>query len=350
MFNKKAMVVGSTVLMLGLAACGSSGSSDSATTTSSTSTGSTAASTSGKALSIGYAAPVAAQAGNQLMMAGANAAADSLGWKVTVYDSNIQTATQITNIQTMIQKKVDYIGSWTLDPGATAGIYGQAISAGIPVIGVNSNDSGIKNSVYYQTQLCEAGGTAEQTAKLFATKYPGGTVITVGLDGVPSIDSSVKCFTDAAKAAGLKVVAHVSNTSDGAAGGQKLIGDLLTKYPDVNAVWAYNDTSALGASAALISSGKKISDGTSDGVLVTGTNGDADAIKAVSEGRLTGTWDPNNTEFGWLFVKMVQAVAAGDAPKQMTLKSTFIDAAAAKTYVAEDKRDITLDNLDFTTS
>jgi ribose transport system substrate-binding protein len=216
-------------------------------------------------------------------------------------------------------------------------------------VGFNSAGTGVKATVWYETSRCDSGGPADQLAAMFAKKYPGGSVITVGLDGVPSIDSQVACFKAAATKAGLKIIAHVSNTTDDAAGAQKLIGDTITKYPTVNAIWSYNDTSALGASAALISSGKKISDGTSDGVLVTGANGDSDAITAVKQGRLTGTWDPNNTEFGWLFVKVAAEELNGTAPVNSVLASTFIDSSTVKDYVDPARRTVTFDNLKVTT-
>ncbi|WP_165818204.1 sugar ABC transporter substrate-binding protein [Frankia canadensis] len=326
--------------VLALAACGGSGGDG----------GSSEAGASGKTIKVGYAAPVLAQPGQQAFGQGAGEAAKVIGAKLTQYDSNVQSARQITNLQTMLQQKMDVIGTWTLDPGATAAIYGQIRSAGIPLIGTNSDDNGIQYSVWTENTTCEKGGPWEQTADLIARKAPGGKVITIGLDGVPSIDANVKCFTDAAKAKGLQIVAHVSNTSDDSAGGQRLIADMLTRHPDVDAIWGYNDASALGASAALGAAGKKISDGTSDGVVVTGSNGDTAAIDAVREGRLTATWDPNNREYGWLFMKIVKDVEDGKAAARTVLKSTLITKDTVGSWVDPSKRTISFDTLQFTTA
>jgi len=298
----------------------------------------------------GYAAPVAAQPGQQQFDSGAKAASASVGWDYTMYDSNINPSTQISNITTMIQRQMNVIGSWTLDPGATVGIYKQAQNAGIPIIGVNSEGDGISATLWQESSTCAPGGPMAQSAALYAKAHPGGQIITVGLDGVPSIDAVVKCFTDAATAAGLTVVSHVSNTTDQAAGAQKLVADLLTRYPDVSGVWAYNDASALGASAAVIAAGKTVYDLSNTGVVVTGSNGDADAVKAVQEGRLTGTWDPNNPQAGWLFVKLANEVLAGNAPKNTVLKSTFVTKETIGQYVAPADRKISFDTLDYTTS
>ena len=348
----------SVTLVAGLAACSSSGSSGSSTTsaaaTSAAATsaavpaGSSTAAAGGSLgtipstkIKIDYASPVEAQPGQQLFDVGAKQAAALSGSSYSALDSNVDPAKQIANMTTMLQQKPDVIGTWTLDPGSTAGIYKQVADAKIPLVGTNSDDNGIVSTLWTQSQLCEDGGPSDQDAKLIAKKYPGGKVITIGLDGVPSIDSVVKCFTNKAKAAGLNVVSHVSNTTDQAAGAQTLVTDLLTKYPDANAVWAYNDASALGASAAILAAGKKISDGESDGIMDFGSNGDDAAIQAVKEGRMTRSWDPNNVEFGWLFVAVSQLAHEGKAPKAVELLSTGYTKSNASTWVTGKDRKIT---------
>jgi ribose transport system substrate-binding protein len=342
------------LVAVAIAACSSSAGSSASPAGSSGATSanaSVAATTGGgdKALTIDYAAPVMAEAGVQDMVDGMKQAAALSGSKVTAYDSNVESSVQITNMQTMLQESPSIIGTWTLDPGSTAGIYHQIESASIPLIGVNSNDNGITHSVWYDTEQCQPDGPWMQTAELIAKKYPHGTVITLGLDGVPSIDTETSCFTKDAKELGLTIIAHASNTTDNASGGQSLTATLLSKYPSVDAIWAYNDNTALGASAAVIADGKKVSDGTSAGVIITGANGDTDAIQAVQQGRLTGTWDSNNVEFGWLFVKMAEEVAMGDAPAEMIASSTFIDKADVSSWITPLDRKVTFPSLKYTT-
>jgi ribose transport system substrate-binding protein len=350
------------VLAAALAACSSS-SDDDTTSTSAPETTSSAASTapadsaaSGDlgdipdgAITVAYASPVQAQVGQQMFDLGASQAAEVSGSDYSSLDSNVDPSKQIANMTTMLQQKPDIIGTWTLDPGSTAGIYKQVTDAGIPLIGTNSDDNGISSVVWTESQLCEDDGPSDQDVKMIAAKAPGGTVITVGLDGVPSIDNAVKCFTDRAEAAGLEVVAHVSNTSDQPAGAQQLITDTMVRYPDVAAVWAYNDTSALGASAAVLAGGKQISDGESDGVMVFGTNGDESAIQAVKEGRMTRSWDPNNVEFGWTFFAVSELAAAGKAPAQVIVDSTGYTKDNVDSWVTPEDRVISgFDDLSYT--
>ena len=128
-------------------------------------------------------------------------------------------------------------------------------------------------------------------------------MLEVGGPPVPSIQAYEKCFAENAKKSGLTIVGEAHNTKDTAATAQPIVADLLTKTPDVDAIWAYNDASALGASAALTSNGEKVYDGSNDGVIVFGQNGDVDAITAIREHRLTGTVDPDNVATGWALIK-----------------------------------------------
>lgn len=340
------LVAGVGLVAMTLTACSSSGGSGTSGAPGDTSTASGSGPKASRVL-VGYASPVQAEPSVSLIGVGMKNAAGTLGWKVNVLDSNLNPSQQVTNIQTLIQQHAAAVASWTLDSGATSGIYGQAEDAGIPIIGVNSEGAGVKVSAYAEIQQCEANGTAQQTAAMFAKAHPHGKIITIGLDSVPSWVAVDNCFGAAARKAGLTVVAHVSNETDDSAGASKLVQTLLTKYPDVDAIWAYNDASALGASAALVSAGKQISDGSSEGVMVVGENGDTDAIQAVRDRRLTGTWDINSVQLGWLIIKVMNdEINHEPVPSKLILKSTFWTRQNIAKYVAPQDRQVTFSNLD----
>ena len=202
---------------------------------------------------------------------------------------------------------------------------GQAKAAGIPVVGVNSEGSGIRATVWWENNLCGPGSPIAEIAQYIADERPGAEVLEVGGPPVPSIQAYEKCFAENAKKRGLTIAGEAHNTKDTAATAQPLVADLLTKTPDVDAIWAYNDASALGASAALTSNGEKVYDGSNDGVIVFGQNGDADAITAIRQHRLTGTVDPDHVATGWALIKALSALvgdATGDnPPKELVVKS-----------------------------
>jgi ribose transport system substrate-binding protein len=303
----------------------------------------------GSTTTIGYSSPVASQVSAQQVAAGIKAAAGSLGWKAKVLDANLSASQQVSDVKTMIQQKVAAIASTTLDEGAAGGVYSQAEEAGIPIVGINSQGTGVKVSVWWEFNTCDGPDAPfAQTAAMMAKQHPGGSVVVMGGPPVPSLTANAKCFTDAAKANGLTVVTEVDNTSDDSAGAARLAADVLTKYPQVNAFRAYNDASALGISTAVTQAGLKVSSNGSAGVVVTGANGDADAVQAVRQGRLTGTWDPDSVGTGWAVVKAYQEVSQGEHPQRLVVKSTFVDAGNVGSYVPPEQRSYHLDSLPIT--
>ena len=66
------------------------------------------------------------------------AAAEALGMKVNVIDPNLDTAQQVAAIETFVTQQVDVIAMSPLDAEALVPAVKDAIAAGIPVVGVNS--------------------------------------------------------------------------------------------------------------------------------------------------------------------------------------------------------------------
>jgi ribose transport system substrate-binding protein len=290
------------------------------------------------------------QPGQQEINLGLEAASKELGWETTVLDANLSADKQVANVDTAISQQRNAIASWTLDPGAAAGAYERAIGAGIPVIGMNSDGQGVTATVWWEVIKCEPGGPQERSAKFIAEQRGrGAKVIMMGGPPAPSILNMVKCFKAAAKKEGLDIINQTDNTSDTADASQKLAQDLLTKYPEVEAFWNYNDQSALGESAAITGAGKKVAkDGDKSGIIVLGSNGDADAIKAIEDGRLTGTWDPDNMASGMAAVKQMQTALKGGADKTyppVVVKSVLFTSKNIADYKPAKDRKYTLDTI-----
>jgi ribose transport system substrate-binding protein len=341
------VIAAGSAALIALSACSSSSSSTAAAATSAAGSPSTsAAASSGGSITVAYASPVASQPNQQELYAGMQQAAKSLGWKIEMLDSNLSANTQVSNIQTLIQEKVNAIATWTLDAGATAGIYSQAEAAGIPIIGMNSTGTGVASTVWYEDSTCKAGGPADREAAEIAKKTPGASIILITLTGVPSIDASTACFQAAATKAGLKVLTVQSNTADNASGGDQLATNLLAKYPNVQAFYDYNDASAEGVASAVLAAGKTIMSGTSTtGIQIWGNGADSDGIAALKQDRITGTVDANLTESGWAVVKVMKMLMAKQAIKQITVKSSIVDSSNVGTFVDPSKRTVTFTTI-----
>jgi len=282
----------------------------------------------------------------QITKVGLDIGTQALGWSYDMLDSNLSADTQVSNVQTMIQKKYDAIAVWTLDSGAMQGTYAQVKQAGIPLIGVNSSDPSMTSSVWWQVSTCDGpDAPLRQEAQQIAKWRPHAKVVVMGGPPAPSIQAYVACFKQGAKEAGLTVLTESDNVSDSSSGAAGLASDLLTKYPDVDAIWAYNDATALGVSAAVTQAGDKVSNGKGPGVIITGINGDADAITAIKQGRLTGTWDPDAVATGLAIVKASQDAIDGHPDDKLVVKSTFWDADDIASYKPGPDRGYTLDDF-----
>lgn len=73
--------------------------------------------------------------------------------------------------------------------------------------------------------------------------------------------------------------------------------DLLTKFPDVDAIYGENEDMALGASQAIDLAGLSHWDGT-DGIITIGADGLISGMDSIRDGKLTATVDVNSIEMG----------------------------------------------------
>ena len=331
------------VAAVALAACGSS--DDGGSSTSGSTSGGSSGGGGGK--TVAYISPVGAQIGQQQVNFGLDGAARVEGWKVRVLDANLSPDRQVSHVDTLINERVGAFASWTLDPGATAGAYTRAQEAGIPVIGVNSEGEGVTSTVWWEVNTCAPDGPWARTAQYIAAARPGGKVIVMGGPPAPSIMANVRCFRDAAEKEGLEIVDQADNVRDAAAPAAQLAEDLLTKHGDVDAFWDYNDQTALGVSSAILNAGKRVSDGRSEGIMVFGSNGDPDAIQAVREGRLTGSWDTDSVATGWAVAQAMRTAMADPGRRQpnLTVRSILWTAENIGDYVDPEQRDYSFDNI-----
>ena len=344
------------LLVLVIAGCGGGGSSSSSESTEAAETEAPAEETGGEeggaeetsssGDKVFYISPVAAQPGQQQINEGLEQGAKELGWSESVLDSALSAEKQVSNVEAAVNQGAAAITSWTLDPNAVAGAYEKAQQKNIPVIGMNSQGTGVTSSVWWEVQLCEPGGPQQRSAEMIAKMKPHAKTIMIGLEVAESTKALGDCFKQEAEKAGLDIINVTNNEADNAAGSQKVFEPLLTKYPEVEAVWDYNDESAMGVSAALLAGGKTIATTEeSEGVIVIGSNGDQDAIEAVEEGRLSWTWDPDNLASGFAAIKEMNSALEGEKSKGLIVESILVSKESLPEYVPNDEREYTLEEI-----
>ncbi len=211
-------------------------------------------------------------------------AAEELGGSVTVLDGKGSVDEQVSQLDQLIAQGVDGIFVFALDPNAMKPVLAKAKAAGIALISIDENfagdDIGDYDSQILQRRDEAAFLGAGQMASLVGT---GGNVGTMDFAiAVPSIVYSIEQAKTWATAFGLNVVGNASNQTDDIAGGEIAGTELLANNPDLSGIIAYNDPSAIGASAGARAQGI-------DGLAFGGQNGGSDGLEAVSGGRINYT-------------------------------------------------------------
>lgn len=334
-------------LCASLAACGSSTAGSTKSTATSSSGSKPAAKTN---VSIGYASPIAVQPGQQLIADGLQNGAKSEGWTSAVLDANLSPDKQLANVQTFLTQGKNALAAWSLDPGAVGGAYTQANAKGIPVIGVNSVGAGINTNIIWELFHCAPNDVHTALAQYVAERIPHAKVLMIGPPPVPSLVDGDNCFKRAAKAAGLTVLTQKDNPNSDAANATPIASALLTKYPEAQVIWNFNDSTALGASAAVIAAHKPIWSGKKKGIMIIGGNADPDAIEAIKQGRLSLTVDDQPAATGWAIVKVLamhfaDGVPLAKLPKEIVLENPIVDLTNMDQFVDPGQRKYTLDNL-----
>jgi len=309
------------LLVAALAGCGGTTTTTAGTTATTapgatTTAGESTTTTAGQKLVFAESNPVASNQHQMAFEHGKREMCKIVGAEFITADANITPAKQVSDIETFIQQKVNGITSWTLDQGAATAVYKRAQDAGIPVVTENSPGDFV-TATFVQEQNTSPLAQ-EDAAKWFASVYPGGKIFIVGGEPVPYILYVTDNMEKAAKAAGLEVLARQDNMTDQASGAQQIVQELLTKYPDVQAIWCFNDRSALGASAALRAAGKKVYNAAAPeegAVFVTGMNGTQEALEAVTAGVMSATYAGQSEKVGAAEIELLYRIATGKIEK-----------------------------------
>jgi ribose transport system substrate-binding protein len=283
-------------------------------------------------LSLAYLNPVGGNEFLDTLGESMTVAAEQLGGTVTVLDGKGSVDEQVSQLDQLVAQGVDGIFVFALDPNAMKPALAKAKEAGIALISIDENfvDDNIGD---YDSQILQRRDEAAFLgAGQMASLVPAGATIgTIDFAiAVPSIVFSIEQAKVWATAFGLNVAGNASNQSDDIAGGEVAGTELLANYPDLAGVIAYNDPSAVGASAAARAQGK-------EGLAFGGQNGGSDGLEAVRGGRINYTIQLDAPSIGkfaaWGLYNVAQGkevpktVKAGD-PKLVTTEN----AAEAKSW------------------
>jgi ribose transport system substrate-binding protein len=167
--------------------------------------------------------------------------------KNVVYtQSDNQVQKQISNIQSMIARKVDAIIMTPISPSATVPVIKQAEAAGIPVVLLSAEaDTKDYTALVTVDQKKFGAAGAEWLAKSL-----GGKGNIYALNGVAGLSTDSLRFAGAkavfAKYPGIKIVADTHASWDEAQA-KRAVSNMLSSHPDVDGVWSQGGAMTLGA-------------------------------------------------------------------------------------------------------
>lgn len=234
---------------------------------------------------------------------GAQAKATELGLTLQVADGQDNLATQISQVEDFITKKVAVIIINPVDSDGIVPAVQKANDAKIPVITVDRAANG--GTVASHTASDNVAG-AKLAGDFLVKQVGSGTVVQLeGIAGTSAARDRGQGFKGAIDAQ-TEVTLAASQTADFARDkGLNVMQNLLQANPDVKGVFAQNDEMALGAVQAIEAAGK------SGKIVVVGFDAIPDALAAIEQGKMAATVAQQPTVMGQTGVQIAKDIIDG---------------------------------------
>src|SRR5690606_1868356 len=234
---------------------------------------------------------------------GAEKEAKEAGAELIVVDAQDDSAKQLSDVEDLIQKKVDILLINPTDSHAVSSAVESANQAGIPVITVDREAEGGETVAHIASDNVSGGKMAGE----YILEQLGGKGNNVELEGIPGTSAARdrgKGFHEAVDGKpGANVVA--SQPADvNRATGLHVRENILQSQKDIQSISAHNDEMALGALEAIKADKKEI--------LVVGFDAIEDAVKAVEKGDMAATIAQKPEEMGRIAAEVAVKAAKGE--------------------------------------
>ena len=251
-------------------------------------------------------------------------AAASVGATVIITDARHDVAKQISDVEDMIQKKIDIL---LLNPTDSTGVEGavkSAKAAGLVVAAVDANAKGPVDT-FVGSKNYDAGVMAcEYMGKALNGK--GDVAILDGIPVVPILERVRGCKDALKKFPGIKIV----TTQNGKQERDQALAvteNMIQANPGLKGIFSVNDGGAMGSLAAIEASGKDIK--------LTSVDGAPEAIKAMQKAgsKFIATSAQYPRDQIRIAIGMALAKKWGaNVPAHVPVEVKLIDAEGAKTF------------------
>ena len=226
------------------------------------------------------------------MAQGIEDAAGELGIEVVISTVANEGAAeqQLNNCETMLLREPDALIVGAINSNILLPCLKRASDAGVAIVDLDYNldrtiadEAGVDVTFTAGNDGKETGAVgADYVVESLGADAAGPVLVLEGLPGNPVGAARGEGFRDriAEIAPGLEPTTLNGDWDRGKSA--NIANDTLQRNPDLKAVFAANDTMALGAAEALLAAGR-------DDVIVVGVDGTSDAIQSIRSGRLTAT-------------------------------------------------------------
>ena len=259
------------------------------------------------------------------------------GYEVVIVSADQDVNRQTSQVEDFIVKQVSAIVLNPADSKAIGAAIKKANDAGIPVFTNDIKYDGTDGKVvcHVATDNYQGGKLAgEAMVKLLGES--GGKVAVLHYPDVESCQLRVKGFTeviDAHNAGSDAAKIEVATTLNGQGAreaGFAAAKDAIEAHPDLAALFAINDPSALGARAALEAAGK------ADQVRIIGFDGAIEGKEAILKGQIVCDPIQFPDQMGRTTIEMIIKYFNGDdVPPEVLIPSSLY-------YQADAEKDLTL--------
>jgi ribose transport system substrate-binding protein len=341
--GRRGLLLGAGALGAGaaLTACTSNSVASSATTSSASAAASGSGNdTPGKAVTIGFSAPAADHGWIAAITTNAkDQAAKHSDVTLQAVEGSNDVNQQISQVQTLIDKKVDALVILPFDGKALTEIAIKAQTAGIPVVNLDREFASPRGSRTLIKGDNYGMGLAAGTyiaAQLKAKGVSSPVIAEIqGIANLPLTQDRSKGFADALASAGFKVSNQVSAQFT-VESGQQVTANLLQAAPKIDAIWNHDDDQGVGVLAAINQSGRKE-------FFMVGGAGSLNAMNAIKADdtvlKATVTYPPSMASSAINLARLIgqgkgmSDLVENEVPALITLASATVTKANVDKYL-----------------
>jgi ABC-type sugar transport system substrate-binding protein len=255
------------------------------------------------------------------------AAAAGVEYYLQAVESDQAAEPQLNVCTTMLEREPDVMITAAINSTNLLPCLKQATDAGIPVVDLDANldhdiaaEAGVDIAFTIGSDNVAAGAQgAEYLVEQLGADASGPVLVIEGLSGNITGQRRAQGFADklAELAPGLEIVASLPGDWDRAKAAN-ITNDILTRHPDLVAIFAANDTMALGAVETAFAAGK------GEDIVMIGVDGNVDAVESIEAGRLDASVAQLPYLVGKQAVETVADVLEGKEVEKLQYVTTLV--------------------------